>query len=322
MTFLRRLLPAVALTCLVVVGSGGTADAGGSVRAYVLLPAQGRLAVVNVDRATVSGTVVVPRGDGPIAASIDGTRVLVANRERGWISEVNGITGDHVTRLSGLGHPVAIAFVPGLQGLVRPRYAVVADSIGSVDVLDLRAGSAVRRVTVAKPIAIAVENGELWVASAQQTKLSEFDISDPPRLRLIARPQAGVQLVSLAIDSTAATGVDGITRLGDIVHVDAVARTVTEIGHLQRRASQLLAGSNGDLFGAGRDGQVFRVSTTGTTATPTMRTTPGSRLTIVGGSLAATHGDSLSMFDLASSGSARSTTRLPGTASGAAFAVR
>ena len=125
---------------------GGVAQAGGSIRGYVLLPAQGRVAVVDVGPARVVGMISVPRGDGPIAASIDGTRVLVANTARGVITVVDGVTGRHVRTISGLGHPVDIELVPGLQGLVRPRYAVVADSRGALDVLDLRSGTVARRV--------------------------------------------------------------------------------------------------------------------------------------------------------------------------------
>ena len=181
--------------------------------------------------------------------------MLVANTKRGWITEVNGITRRHVRRITGLGHPVALAFVPGAEGLVRPRYAVVADAHGWVDLFDLRRGGIARRAKVARPIAIAVANGELWIASARQTRISQFDLSAPPRLELVAHPQTGMQLIALAIDSIQAAGVDGITSAGGIIHIDAITLAVTKLGRIPDRATQLLAGYNGELWAAASSGK-------------------------------------------------------------------
>jgi DNA-binding beta-propeller fold protein YncE len=300
---------------------GSVAHAGGSIRGYVLLPAQGRVALVNVDRAHVVGTISVPQGGGPIAASIDGTRVLVANTTRGLVTEIDGITGRHVRTISGLGRPVDIELVPGARGLVRPRYAVVADARGSVDVLDLRSGTLARRVEVASPISLAIGNGVLWVASAGRTRLSEFDLTDPPRMKLVARPHTDLQLVALAIDSAIATGVDGITRDGRFVQIDGVSLALTRVTRLASHATQLLAGYNGEVWAASPDGHVSDIRAASGKALHGLRAQPGSRFTIVGGWLAATHGDTLRMFDLGGNGSAGSTTRLPGAAGSTTFAV-
>jgi hypothetical protein len=317
----RSALAAIALVGIATAMLGGVAHAGGSLRAYVLLPAQGRVALVDVDRARVVGTISVPHGEGPIAASIDGTRELVANTERGLLTEVDGISRRHVHTIAGLGHPVAVELVPGARGLVRPRYAVVADSRGAVDVLDLRAGVVARRVEVAVPISLAIGNGMLWVASAGRTRLSEFDLTDPPRLKLVARPQTGLELIALAIDSAIATGVDGITRDGQFVQVDGISLGLTGRTRPARRATQLLAGYHGDVWAASPDGRVSEIRAVTGHAMQSMRSRPGSRFTIVGGWLAATRGDSLRMFDLAGNGPARSTSRLPGAAGSTAFAV-
>jgi DNA-binding beta-propeller fold protein YncE len=300
---------------------GGVAHAGGSVRGYVLLPALGRVALVDVDRAQVVGTISVPHGDGPIAASIDGTRVLVANTARGLVTELDGITRRRVRTIAGLGHPVAIGFVPGPHGLVRPRYAVAADSRGAIDVLDLRSGTVARRVAVAAPVSLALGDGVAWVASAGRTRLSEFDVTNLPRVRLAARPQTGLPLIALAIDSTLAAGVDGITRDGRFVQVDGISLARSSITRLAGPAMQLLAGSNGDVWAATPAGRVSRIRASTGRAIQIMHTRAGGRFTIVGGWLAATDGDSLRLFQLGGSAAARSTTRLPGAATSSAFAV-
>ena len=114
--------------CLVLVPSG-VARAGGAIRGYVLLPALGRVAFVNIDAARVVDSVAVARGSGPLAASIDGSRVLVANTRFGLVTQIDGIRTRRVRRFAHLGRPVALVLVPQPQvGLVRPRYAVVADA--------------------------------------------------------------------------------------------------------------------------------------------------------------------------------------------------
>jgi DNA-binding beta-propeller fold protein YncE len=167
----------LAISLLTTLG-GGAARAGGSIRAYVLLPAQGRVAMVDAEAQRVVGTIAVPLGSGPIAASIDGSRVLVANTRRGVITQLNGIAGRRVRSFSGLGHPVAIALVPGSTGVVRSRYAIVADARGSLDVLDLDTGHLLRRIAVNHPIALAIGNNQLWVASAGETRLTVLDLSN------------------------------------------------------------------------------------------------------------------------------------------------
>ena len=140
-------------------------------------------------------------------------------------------------------------------------------------------------------------------------------------MKLVARPQTGLHLIALAIDSAVATGVDGITRDGQFVQVDGVSLALTRITRLERPATQLLAGFNGDAWAASPDGRVFAVRAITGRVMQIMHTPPGSRVTIVGGWLAATHGDSLRMFDPGGNGSASSTIRLPGAAGPAAFAV-
>src|SRR6266566_5883620 len=133
-----RRFSVVVFVVLALAGSAGAG--GGTLRAFVLLSGRGQLAVVDVGRGVVA-TLAVPRGAGPVATSIDGSRVLVANTRLGVVTELNGITGHRVHTFRSLGRPVDIALLPRANfGLVRSRYALVADARGSIDVLDLDAG--------------------------------------------------------------------------------------------------------------------------------------------------------------------------------------
>jgi hypothetical protein len=106
-------LPLVCL--LAVLAFAGSADGGGSIRGFVLLPAHGGLAVVDVDAGKVLRTVSVPRGAGPVAASIDGSRVLVANTRLGTVTQIDGRTSRRVRTFTGLGRPVDLVLLPRSQ---------------------------------------------------------------------------------------------------------------------------------------------------------------------------------------------------------------
>src|SRR5256885_9935539 len=87
--YVLQLVRLVLVTVLAVLALCGSARGGGSIRGFVLLPAQGRLAVVDVDAGKVLRTVSVPRGPGPVAASIDASRVLVANTRLGTVTQID-----------------------------------------------------------------------------------------------------------------------------------------------------------------------------------------------------------------------------------------
>src|SRR6266576_1551481 len=126
-----RRFSVVVFVVLALAGSAGAG--GGTLRAFVLLPGRGQLAVVDVGRGVVA-TLAVPRGAGPVATSIDGSRVLVANTRLGVVTELDGISGRKVRTFSGLGRPVDLALLPRPEfGLVRARYALVADARGHID---------------------------------------------------------------------------------------------------------------------------------------------------------------------------------------------
>ena len=115
-----------------VLCSGGVAQAGGGLRGYVLMPGQGRVAIVDLDKGQVISSVHVSAGGGPIAASSDGSRVLAANTRLGQVTEIDSLHARRIRTFAGLGRPVDVAFVPDERfGLVQPRYAVVADARGA-----------------------------------------------------------------------------------------------------------------------------------------------------------------------------------------------
>jgi len=70
------------------------------------------------------------------------------------------------------------------------------------------------------------------------------------------------------------------------------------IRRLAGPVSQLLAGYQGVVWVAQADGRVLGVRTRDGQITAVMRVPPGSRLAIVGGWLAVTHGDALRMYAL------------------------
>jgi hypothetical protein len=311
----------LAVLLLVLALPASAANAGGSIRGYVLLPARGRVATVDVDGTRVVGSLAVPRGRGPLVASIAGSRVLVGNTSLGIVTELDGVRGRRVRTFSGLGHPVAIVLVPRVDvGLVRPRYALVADGLGWIDTLDLDRGRLVRRVAVSHPTAMSLADPQLWVASADRATLTQLDVSDPARPRVVAHPQIGFEPVGLAIDSDVAIGVDGVSRSGSFTQVDGVSLAHSAIRFLGHPVTQLLGGYRGLVWAATPAGRVLGVRASDGRVVSVMRVPRGSRLSIVGGWLAATHGRSLSLYPLGTTRQPR-TTRLPGVAGDATFAV-
>jgi hypothetical protein len=310
--------------CLIgcMLASGGAARGGGSIRGYVLLPDRGRVVFVDVDAARVAGSVAVPRGSGPLAASIDGSRVLVANTRLGLVTEVDGIRARRVRTFTGLGQPVAVVLVPRPEaGLVRPRYAAVADARGWIDMLDLVAGRVVRRVAVAQPSALALENARLWVASAGATTLKQFNLDDPARPRLVGRARTGILAAALApFETSSATGVDVVSPSGPLVRVDGYSLVSTVVRRLAGRFTQLLAGYDGVIWAAESGGRVRGIRAGDGIILHGMRVPRSSQLLIVGGWLAAVHDRTLRMFALGTHERPRAIA-LPGAATTVAFAV-
>ena len=319
---MRRRGAILAALVLALAVPAGVARAGGSLRGYVLLPASGRLVIVDVDAARVVGSVAVPRGSGPLVASIDGRRVLVANPRRGIVTEIDGVAGRRTRTIAGLGDPVAILLVPRADvGLVRPRYALVADGRGWIDTLDLDTGTLAARIAVGHPSVMAMANGQLWVASAGRATLTQLDVGDPARPRVVARPSIGLQPVGLAIDSGIAIGVDGVSLGGSLVQLDGVALARTRIRALGTPITQLLGGDGGLVWAAGVRGRVLGVRARDGRVVDVMHVPPGSRLSLAGGWLAATHGRSLGLVPLGTTRRPR-TIALPGAAGDAAFSVQ
>ena len=268
------------------------------------------------------GRLLFAEGPGPLAASIDGSRVLVANTRLGLVTELDGIRARRVRTFTGLGRPVALALVPEPQvGLVRPRYAVAADARGWIDVLDLVAGRVVSRVAVPRPTALALENRRVWVASAGQTRLKQFDLNLPTRPRFLGQARVGVLTAALApFETGSAAGVDVVSPEGALARVDGYSLTSNVVGRFTGRFTQLLGGYDGVVWAAASDGRVLGIRASSGRAPYVMHVPRASQLLIVGGWLAASHGHSLRMFALGTHRRPR-TIPLPGTASTVAFAV-
>jgi hypothetical protein len=305
---------------LAVLALSGSARGGGSIRGFVLLPAQGRLAVVDVDGGSVVRTVSVPRGPGPVVASIDASRVLVANTRLGTVTQIDGRNYRRVRRFTGLGRPVDLVLLPRVEiGLVRPRYAVVADARGWVDILDLVLGRVVQRVPVPHPRAFAFGDPQLWVSSTGRTRLTQLDVSTPARTHVVARPDAGVVPTALTPDPSG-IAVDVSSRTGTLIRVEAVSLIHALVGHMGGSVTQLLTGYQGVIWAAEADGRVLGVKAKNGRILHVMHVPRRSRLGIVGGWLAAARGHSLRMSVLGTGGRAKAVS-LPGDAGAFSFAV-
>jgi len=303
-----------------VLALSGNALGGGSIRGFILLPAQGRLAVFDADAGKVLRTLPVPRGPGPVAASIDASRVLVANTRLGTVTQIDGRTYRRVRTFSGLGSPVDLILLPRpTVGLVRPHYAIVADARGWVDILDLITGRIAHRVRVPHPLVLALSDPQLWVASAGRMTLSQLDVSTPAKAHITARPAAGAVPAALTPDPNG-IAVDVVTRNGTLIRVEAVSLAHTVVGHLGGNVTQLLTGYQGIVWVGEADGRVLGVKAKNGRVFHVMHVPPGSRLGIVGGWLAAGRGHSLRLSVLGSGGRTK-VVALPGGAGAFAFAV-
>jgi hypothetical protein len=303
----RRLLTVALLACLAL---GGSASAGGAIKVYVLLPATGKVAFVDAAAGHVLHLAPVPRGAGPIAASIDGSRVLVANTRLGRVTALDGVDGRRQWTISGLGRPVALAVVPWAP------YAVLADARGSIDIVSLARGSVVARIPVAHPRAISVANGQLWVVGGRGERLTQIDLSYPTRPRVVAQRRVPEVRALVAGD----TGVELASRDDRLYSVDAVDGVRSLRVRLPGPTHQLLPGYNGAIWASVGSGRVIALRVRDARIVGRMRVSPGSRLAILGGWLASVHGHTLQMLVL---GTTRhgTPTSLPGVAGSFAYAV-
>jgi DNA-binding beta-propeller fold protein YncE len=243
----------------------------------------------------VIGTASVPIGSGALAASVDGSDVLVATAADGTVTEVDGLTGRRVRVFARLGRPTAVVLAPRPGfGLVRPRFAFVADARGAVDVLDLAGGRVVRRVPVPRPAALALVGQQLWVASARLRRLTVLDVTSPPLAHVAGRASVGLLPVSIAADP-GGLGVDAASRAGRIVFVDGVTLAPRPFVRLRSAVGQLLTGDGDQLWAAGADGRVVAIAADGRVVRTT-RVAPGSRLALVGAWLASFHGRTLRLL--------------------------
>jgi hypothetical protein len=320
---LRHVANAVRLglvAVLAVLALPGNAHGGGSIRGFVLLPTQGRLAVFDAGAAKVLRTLSVPRGPGPVAASIDASRVLVASTRLGTVTEIDGRIYQRVRTFRGFGRPVDLVLLPRLQvGLVLPRYAVVADARGWVDILDLDLGRVARRVRVPHPLALSLSDPQLWVSSAGRTTLTQLDVSTPALTHITARRNASVVPAALAPDPNG-IAVDVSSLNGTLIRVvEAVPLAHRVVGHLGGSITQLLTGYQGVVWAAKADGRVLGVKANGRIL-HVMHVPRLSRVRIVGGWLAAARGHLLRMSVLGTGRRAKAVS-LPGDAGDFAFAL-
>jgi DNA-binding beta-propeller fold protein YncE len=311
----------VVIALVAMLALAGSAQAGGTIRGFVLLPADGRVALVDTGAGRVARTVRVPRGQGVLAASIDGSRLLVANARRGIVSQIDGVTGRRVRTFSGLGRPIGLVLVPRTGvGYVRPRFAIVLDARGWLDVLDLDRGSVVDRLAVPDPTHFALAADQLWVASARSARLTQIDASTPNKLRIMGLVRGAGVPVAITPDSSGLTDVDIATTDGTIEQIDWVTLKGRVVRRLSGRVTALLPGYQGVAWVAEADGRVLGIRISDGATTFVMHVPVDSRVAIVAGWLAALHAKSLQMLPLGTSRRG-ATTALPSAAGAFTYAV-
>jgi hypothetical protein len=263
----------------------------------------------------------VPRGQGVLAASIDGSRLLVANVRRGIVSQFDGVTGRRVRTFSGLGRPVGLVLLPRTGvGYVRPRFAIVLDARGWLDVLDLDRGGVIDRLSVPDPTHFALAADQLWVTSARSARLTQIDASTPTKLHIMGLVRGAGVPVAIAPDPSGLTDMDIATADGMIEQIDWVTRKGRVVRHLSGRVTALLPGNRGVAWVAEADGRVVGIRIGDGATTSVMRVAAGSQVAIAAGWLSALHARSLQMFAL---GTPRrgATTAFPSAAGAFAYAV-
>jgi hypothetical protein len=310
------------------LATASAADAGGSIRAYVVLPQRGEVAFVDVDSGRVVRTAPVPVGAGPVAASVDGSSVLVANTARGIATQLGGIAGAPQHTYRGLGRPVAIALTSGCDTSpwcarpARAQTAFVADAHGSVIAIDLRSRRIVGRLRVPHPIAlIAGSQGDLWVASAGSRRVMEISIAQHGVMRVLERPRLGIAPVAIALDSGLGNGIDAVARDGRVEQLDGVSLEHRALGRVAAPASTLIAGYAGTVWAGGADGRLRALHAPDRAHEGSMAIPRDSRPTLAGGVVLAPHGTTLDALSLGAVKPFFSAARLPGAAGEVGFAV-
>jgi hypothetical protein len=309
------------IACIAVLAFSGAAQAGGTIRGFVLLPTRGQVAFVDTDAGRVSRMVAVRPGPGALVASIDGSRLLVANTRRGEVTEINGLTGRRVRTFSRVGQPIDLLLVPRTGvGYVRPRYAIVLDARGFVDVLDLERGGVVDRLAVPEPTHFALAADQLWVTRAHDSRLTQIDASTPNKLRSLGTARGVGVPVAIAPDPDGLTDIDIATANGTIEQINWVTLKSRVVRRLAGRVTALMPGYRRVAWVAEADGRVVGIRLGDGTTTFVMHVPVGSRVAIVLGWLSALHAKSLQMLPLATSGPP-TTTALPSSVGSFTYAV-
>jgi DNA-binding beta-propeller fold protein YncE len=188
----------------VLAGAAGSARAGGSPIGFVVLPAQGTLAVIELPKCGTLARIRVPGEPTAVAASVNGRRVLVASPNAGTVTEIDGVQHRVLRTFRALADPVAVAldYEPPV-GIVTPRYGFALErGRGTLAVLDLDRGRIASRLAVgAQPDQIAVDGTTLWVAHAGSATLTRVDVSARAAPRMLASVHvAGGAAVALSAD--------------------------------------------------------------------------------------------------------------------------
>jgi DNA-binding beta-propeller fold protein YncE len=201
-----RTLVACAVVLTLAGATAAAGERGGSIRAFVTVAGGSRLAVVDVGSRTVVARIPLAEGSQSVAATIDGSRVLVVSPARGMVTQIDGIAATVSHVFGGFARPVGVAMaLNGSNGFVRSRYAYVTEEErGVLDVLDLTRGRVIFRLGVGpRPTRLASSGAQLWVAHRRSRVLTVVDLSNTKRPSVADRIDAG----GVVADLTAGDGI-------------------------------------------------------------------------------------------------------------------
>ena len=227
---MKRLAPVVLALALVPAGAGATSG-GGTVWAFVSVAGGSRIAVVDVDRGHVVGTVRVPAGSREVAATIDARRVLALSPVARTVTQLDGATRTVTRTFRGFGRPAALVLDSG--------YAYVTDQArGLLDVLDLDRGVVAARVRVGpRPARLTLVNGHLWVAHRGSPRLAILDASRAGRPVVVDHANAGGPVSDLVEAG------DGLSVVVSYPHSPLLGRIESVSARLvERRSSGAIVG--------------------------------------------------------------------------------
>jgi DNA-binding beta-propeller fold protein YncE len=179
-----RTLTLAAAAVLLVAGSAGARQAGGTPVAFVAVPERNEVVAVDLGEARIVGRVAVPRGPAAVAWFYDTWRgrpyVLVTSPPAGAVTLIDAISRRVVRVWRGLGTPRDVT-VEALRAYVTDarggRLLVLAPRTRRL-VAQLRVGAGATAIAVSG-VALVTRGDELALADVRRRRVDELSLPEP-----------------------------------------------------------------------------------------------------------------------------------------------